>query len=280
MIFDKQANDTILNLQKLVNKNFEEKEPLVSKYTIGAEIEVKFKYYFPHLFKEYFENKKWYEYSQEDRDLISAKITQEEKDILPLLEATVKAGIPRGFDKYWEFSFNPVNDMTLLYYQVELLKLGKLIPEGEHSLHLSIGGLDTDKKIYHILMILQFLFLKKERITVGYDSKKQSNSTWAKKGRAGILKKNQYDLIAEEKGVELRTLCLYPETDMYSMLKVLHFMLHNDCYDLINPILFKMEQLNLPNKNWENFSKHPEIWERYLENFDELAAYTKSIFNQ
>jgi hypothetical protein len=280
MIFDKQANNTILNLQKLINKEYEEKESLMSKYTIGAEIEVKFKYFFSDLFKEHFENRKWNEYTQEERDYISSKIDEAEKNIRPLLEATVEAGIPKGLDKYWEFSFNPVNDMTLLYYQIELLKLGNLIPEGEHSLHISIGGLSVDKKIYHVLMILEFLFLKKERILKGYDSVKELNTTWAKKGRAGILKKNQNDLIDAENGAELRTLCLYPETDLYTMLKTLHYLLHNDCYHLINPVIDKMKQMNLPDKNWENFYKNPDIWEKYVENFDDLSSYTKNIFNE
>ncbi len=280
MIFDKQANETIKNLQKLINKEYEEKESLISKYTIGAEIEVKFKYYFPEIFQEYFKDKNWFSYSDEEKKIITDKIDEEEKVIRPLLEATVEAGIPKGLDKYWEFSFNPVNNMTLLYYQIELLKLGNLIPKGEHSFHLTIGGIKPNKNMYHILMILQLLFMKKERILSGYNFEKHLNTTWAKKGRAGILIKNHNDLINAEDGTEFRTLCIYDDTDVYFLLKTLHNLLNNKFDSLISKVITNMSEYNLPDKNWENIHKNVDLWKRYDDNFDDLSSYTKSIFNE
>lgn len=277
-MFDDKAKETISNLKSLLKIEVEEKPSLTSIFPIGAEIEVKFRYYFPEIFVKYFEGKKWYEYSDDDKTLISNLISEEEKYLLPLLEATVTAGIPRGNDRYWEFSFTPVNDLTLLYYQIEILKNANLIPKGEHSFHLTIGGIKPNKKIYHVLMVLDLLFLKKERILSGYDFNKNINGTWAKKGRAGVLIKNSNDLIDANEGTEFRTLCIYDDTDVYLLLKTLHHLLYGDSQDLINKVLNKMNSYNLPDKNWENIHKNFDIWLRYSEKFDTLADYTKEIY--
>ncbi len=278
--FDQSSSETINNLQSIFNNKIDDNKPsLLSNYSIGIEIEVKFRYYFPEIFKEYFIDKKWDEYNDIEKEIISSKIETNEKVLLPLLESTVIAGIPKGNDKYWEFAFNPVNDLTLLYYQIEILKSNNLIPEGEHSLHISIGGLKPDKKLYHILMILELLFLKKERILSGFDFKKKMNGTWAKKGRAGIFPKFKSDLIDSEIGSELRTLCIYNDTDVYSMFTILHYMLHNNCSDLINQVLNKMSEFNLPDVNWENIHKNIDIWTRYHDNFEILSNFTKKLVN-
>ncbi len=277
-MFDTKAKETIHNLKSLLKVGVDEKESLPSTFPIGAEIEVKFKYYFPEIFTKYFENKKWFSYDEQDKKTISDLITNEEKDFLPILEATVEAGIPRGNDRYWEFSFNPVNDLTLLYYQIEILKKANLIPKGEHSIHLTIGNINPNKKLYHILMILELLFLKKERILSGYNFEKNINGTWAKKGRAGVLIKNNNDLIDSNKGTEFRTLCIYDDTDVYLLLKTLHNLLYYDNTLFIKNVIDKMSTYNLPDKNWENIHKNFDVWLRYSENFDNLAEYTKTLY--
>jgi hypothetical protein len=278
MFYDNQAKETISLLKKEFNIGIEEKPSLISKYTIGAEIEVKFQYFFPEIFNKYFNNKKYNLYSEVEKVIITNEISIQEKNISPLLEKTVELGIPKGNDPYWEFAFNPVNDLTLLYYQIEILKKANLIPTGEHSFHITIGGLKRDKKSYYILMILELLFLKQDRILSGYNYETYMNSTWAKKGRAGITIKNENDLIDCSEAIEFRTLMIYNDTDIYSMFKILYHLLHNDCKDLIDNVVNEMKKYNLPDKNWENIHRNMVIWNQYSESFNNLSKYTKDLF--
>jgi hypothetical protein len=278
MIYDNQAKEIISLLKKEFNIIIEEKPSLISKYTIGTEIEVKFQYFFPDIFNKYFNNKKYENYTDNEKEIISNEISIQEKNILPLLEKTIELGIPKGNDPYWEFAFNPVNNLTLLYYQIEILKKANLIPTGEHSFHITIGGLKRDKKSYYILMILELLFLKQDRILSGYNYETYMNSTWAKKGRAGITIKNENDLIDCSEAIEFRTLMIYDDTDIYSMFKILHHLLHNDCKDLIDNVVNEMKKYNLPDKNWENIHRNMVIWNQYSESFNNLSKYTKDLF--
>lgn len=278
MNIDKKAKETISFLEKEFKIIIEEKPSLISKYTIGAEIEIKFKYFFPELFNKYFFNKKYENYSDDEKDIITNEITIQEVNILPLLEKTISLGIPKGNDPYWEFAFNPVNDLTLLYYQIEILKNANLIPCGEHSFHITVGGLKRDKRSYHMLLILELLFLKQDRILSGYNYDTYMNTTWAKKGRAGITIKKENDLIDCVEAIEFRTLMIYDDIDIYSMFKTLYYLLHNDCDDLINNVIDEMQKYNLPDKNWENIHRNMVIWNQYSDSFNSLSKYTKELF--
>lgn len=280
MNFDLETKQTISNLEKLLNKSVLYKPSLISRYSVGIEIEIKFRYYFPELFKEYFEGKKYFEYSDTEKDHISNLIKEAEIDLVKVLDSTVKCGLEKGLDRYHEFNFSPVYDLSLLVYQIELLKKSNLIPPGEHSLHITIGDLVLSKNSYYILMILQLLFVNKDRIKGGFSKcKYNKNGTWAKKGRAGILNKNKYDLINSENGVELRTLTIDENTDIYYLFTVFNFLLTeiDNNHIIFELIINKMETLGLPNKNWENPANNPDIWNRYIETFDELSTYTKEI---
>lgn len=278
MFYDNQAKETISLLEKEFNVIIEEKPSLISKYTIGTEIEVKFKYFFPELYYKYFDNKKYENYSDDEKEIITNEISIQEVNILPLLEKTIELGIPKGNDPYWEFAFNPVNDLTLLYYQIEILKKVNLIPNGEHSFHITVGGLKRNKKSYHILLILELLFLKQDRILSGYNYETYMNSTWAKKGRAGITIKKENDLIDCSEAIEFRTLMIYDNTDIYSIFKILHHLLHNDCDNLINNVVNEMKKYNLPDENWENIHRNMVIWNQYSDSFNSLSKYTKELF--
>ena len=278
MDIDKKAKETISFLEKEFKIIIEEKPSLISKYSIGTEIEIKFKYFFPELFNKYFDNKKYENYSDNEKEIITNEITIQEVNILPLLEKTISLGIPKGNDPYWEFAFNPVNDLTLLYYQIEILKKANLIPSGEHSFHITVGGLNRNKRSYHMLLILELLFLKQDRILSGYNYDTYMNTTWAKKGRAGITIKKENDLIDCVEAIEFRTLMIYDDIDIYSMFKTLHYLLHNDCDDLINNVIDEMSRYNLPDKNWENIHRNMVIWNQYSDSFNSLSNYTKELF--
>ncbi len=281
MMFDEKALETVNNLVKLTGKQYIQKPSLICPQyiTIGAEIEVKFRYMFPEIFERYFKDRKWFEYDENDKEMISNEIKLAETYILPTLEKTIAAGIPRGFDKYWEFAFNPVNNLTLLAYQVEILQASTLIPRGEHSLHISFGNVELNQDFYHILMILQLLYCNKDRMKSGLSDDQQSSKTWAKKGRAGIYRKNQYDLIDSEKGFEFRTLTINQETNIYQLFTTLHFLLENpaETKNIKESVIKKMKSVGLPDKNWENPHQRKEIWKTYFDNFDDLKNHTQQL---
>jgi len=283
--FDNLAFNTIKNLQHVFNVNYKILPDIICKYSIGIEIEIKFRYFFPKLFKEYFENKHFNKYGLEMKQKISDLILQEEKNILPNLEKTIACGIPRGRDKYYEFSFTPVYNLTLLINQIELLRKSGLIPSGKHALHITIGGVELEKKHYHILMILQLLFIDKERIKEGFSEEYVDRSwTWAKKGRAGIFKKIHTDLLDTDHGFEFKTFYIDDNIDLFKLFSLLNFFLNDEksfeINNLIKQIVDKMNDFGLPDKNWENPHQNSEIWNKYIDHFDELSLFTKSLINE
>lgn len=273
--FDKQASQTVNNLISEFDHTLEERPSIVSKYSVGVEIEVKFRYFFPELFRDFFENKSYSLYPPETKEKIDMLISEQEKELLPKLERTVALGIPRGLDKYWEFAFNPVYNLTLLYYQIEILKKVNLIPAGRHSFHISVGGIQQSSDLFYFLMILELLFIDKERIKSGFSKKDGHYSdTWAKKGMGGIFKKGKYDLLGSDRGVEFRTLYIDEHTDIYRMFQILSSFL-NGTYkkEALANIKQEMLKVGLPDKNWEKPHLKPEIWEKYIAHFDYLSNF-------
>lgn len=247
---------------------------LISKYSIGIEIEVKFRYYFPEIFEKWFKDgTPFILRSEEEQDHINSEISKIESYLLPKLEATTQ-DIPRGKDKYWEFAFNPTYNITELSNRVEDLRRQNLIPDGEHSLHITIGGLTPTKRIYHALSLMELEFLKKERISSGFSPKGWSNA-WAKKGRGGIYIKRDDDLISADIGVELRTLMLYPELTIEQILSRLVYLI--DAKDTSEKCKYLLDKFNLPDINWEFPDKKREIWMKFIECFDEMKQEYKSL---
>jgi len=61
---------------------------LISKQNIGIEIECPFSFYFPDLWKKCFNNgeKKYFDFTEEEKKSFSAEITEREKKLLDKLE--------------------------------------------------------------------------------------------------------------------------------------------------------------------------------------------------
>ncbi len=286
MTFDERARRTITNLEKEFNiKTQYRKELYCQKFTIGIEIEVKFKYYFPDLYKQYFEGGKWKTLPYEDQCLINKEIDIFEESTLNKLQKTIECGIPKGKDKYWEFAFNPVNDLSLLIKQIDILKAIDLIPPGRHSLHITIGGpswysvKETRPLTFYALMILELLFSDRERVADGFGPDKVSNATWAKKGMGGILEKNEYELEDNIVGFEFRSLILKDDTNLEDLFGMLIFIMTDPRgIKLIEEIKKRMLLIGLPDVNWKRPAIKPEIWNLYIEKFDELSSELKSLF--
>ncbi|TXI88431.1 MAG: hypothetical protein E6Q36_05570, partial [Chryseobacterium sp.] len=270
--FDTNSAQTIGKLEKAFGFKSHDFNSVISKKSIGIEIEVKFKSFFPEIHKKYFENYKLYkslEYSEKSR--IAREISDIEKPLQEKLNKTVECGIPHGMDKYWEFAINPAHDIALLCKQVDILNKADLLPKGKHSLHINIGDVRATPKMYWILMTLELLYCSKERIASGFSENfTYMSATWAKKGDGGILVKNYNDLQESSHGVELRTLQFGGGSlELYRILNTLCTLLY-DGDDKIAQIKKVVLESGLPDENFGKPHSNPDVWKKYVENFDSL----------
>ena len=119
---------------------------------LGIEVEVSWKSYFPDLWVEGFPS----QVSPEKLQEITATCSERERLLLPLLNKTVECGVQRGTDKYWEFAFPPTTDVVVTCDQVKILQHAQLIPKGNHSLHVTIGGVIPNQDVGLVLLTTGF----------------------------------------------------------------------------------------------------------------------------
>lgn len=259
---------------------------------LGIEIEVPFSSFFPDL---------WARYSLAERGIrgleiheleaLSRECVEPERALREKLALTVAAGIPRGNDRYWEFSLPPAREVALLVEAVRLLTAAGVLPRGRrHSLHLTISGLHANRDAYTLLGVLEALHVTPERLASGLVQSRQAIHTgWARKGKSGILEKGAADLLGPAPcAVELRTLQL-PGDDM-ELQDLLaraqgwaHAIAHTDkspwwsiwcsVRDLFR---HQLHDLGLPDANW--WTSGPaggvdfESWTRFVEALPGLRA--------
>lgn len=261
---------------------------------IGIEIECSWRSYFPDLWMEGFPNN----ISDEDMQRISEDCLRREQKLLPQLMKAQRAGVPSGADRYWEFAFEPVTDISLLCNQVEILRANGLIPEGHHALHITIGGVEPSPAMYAITMVLEAYACSVERLRSGYGTTGpyQLSKGWAKKGRAGLfMKEGSNDLLhGYEVGTEIRTLHLPKTTnELYFVLdtcqklvEVSHSLDTRSSYDercwrmLKKDLVWVLEEAELPNTNWGKPRDNPPLWERIAERFVLMQYLTRKVFSE
>lgn len=280
---NKVSKNIIANLEKEFLIKAEEKPAMVSPYSIGIEIEVKWRDYFPELYQKYLLNKSFKELTVNEVRLLTEECNRQEEVLLPILNKVTQCGVNKGADKYWEFSFEPVTDIELLNRQLEILKLVGAIPGGYHSLHITIGGLKPSRDIFYALMIMELLMCTKERLYSAFNKEnKKLSSTWAKKGYGGIFIKEANDLKYNSPyAVELRTLCYDTASDFYAdmswLIEALHNIKKKELLLIDNKVIawnnsvYKLSQSfknnGLSDVNWKKPNICPEIWENYILNY-------------
>lgn len=277
--FDLISSQTIEKLEREFQVKSKDYNSINCPKSVGIEIEVKFKYYFPELHKKYFSDFAGYKnlpYSEQTR--IKLELSEAERPLQDRLFKTIECGIPHGMDKYWEFAFRPAYDLSLLCKQVDILNQANLIPIGKHSLHINIGDQRPTPRIFWILNVMELLFCTKERIESGFSKNfTYMSATWAKKGDGGLLVKNYNDLEGSEFGVEFRTLQFDgTSSKLYEILKTLNWLMCNQSSDILFQLKEKSLSLGLPNSNWGKPHTNPQVWKMYIDNFDELSNFMKN----
>lgn len=251
--------------------------------SIGVEIEVKWRDYFPTLWEKYLKNSSYQQLSETDKYLLTQECNQLEKILLPKLEQTIQCGIPKGADKYWEFAFNPVTKLNLIIDQIQLLQVNHLIPEGRHSLHLTIGNMKISKDVYYLLLILELLTCDIERIQSGFnkDNAKMS-AAWGRKGLGGLFQKEARELKHNcLVAVEMRTLELTSEISIKDLLIITSYYadiiidkqnnISNSLIPMWNNLLKQIKNIliqnNLADENWKKPNLSPNYWHHYIQSF-------------
>lgn len=261
---------------------------------IGIEIEVKWRHYFPELWQAYFVDRKFEELSGTERAALDLACAEQESWLLPRLQATVECGVRRGADRYWEFALAPSADIFNSLEQLHVLRAAGLIPNGEHSLHLTIGGLSATPDAYYLLMLLELLFGSAARIQSGFHTKNPKMSGgWARKGRAGIFIKEGADLqYGYDRAVELRVLSMADSTDTEQLLKIVstvsdillahqHGRPHpkqSTWHALRGELKQALRDAGLPDENWNKPNLNPDVWQAFIGRFGALQAAAAGAF--
>jgi len=193
-------------------RKYEQKAAKANAVTIGCEVEVRFKSYFPELYAKYLEDTSYERLSNKQKLNFGAEVTEAERPLQELLAKSAQCGVPKGKDRYYEFANAPVHHPYTLTVELGLLRDAGLIPKGvKHPLHITIGGLGHSQDVGFMLMTLELLgYTSPSRIwDVAVSDKAVA---WARKGRAGMRERSAAELsLGATKAIELRTLEL-PET--------------------------------------------------------------------
>jgi hypothetical protein len=185
---------------------------LPGQVTLGLEVEVPFSSYFPELWSS------WGLHARRVADLTPAELAAFSSECFELegplrrkLNATVECGVPRGNDRYYEFSLDPSADAGLQWEQVELLTAAGVLPRDRgHALHCTLGGVRRTSDVYYLALALELMFVQPQRISAGVAAtRKTIHAGWGRKGLSGVFEKGPGELKARAPfAVELRTLQL------------------------------------------------------------------------
>lgn len=291
-----QAQDILNKLQDRFNYYPSSNNNYQALCPIGIEIEVKWRDYFPQLWDKYLKNTPYKELTPEQQQALTLECTLLEKELIPLLEATVECGVEKGADKYWEFAFGPATQMHLIINQVKVLQEVNLIPSGDHSLHITIGNLTDNKDSYYMLLLLEMLFSTKERIATGFHKDNVNLSgTWSRKGMGGLFVKDSSDLkYGYTKAIELRTLQLSNNTDIENILNLTSY-LSDINYNKMQKIQTEENKLwdtwrdgaieilvknNLIDSNWKKPNLSAQYWHNYINQFDNLSQQLTVLYKE
>jgi hypothetical protein len=273
--FNKKALNVLEKVSEHFNTDLTRYTPIESNYSVGIETEIKFKYYYPELYERYFKGGRWKEYIPEQKNAINEIVTytETEKGILSKLEKTKELGIKKGNDCYWEFALDPVTDLSLILTQLQLLIDLNLLPNGQHSLHITIGNMNKTVDSYWLLFICEMLFSSQKRLSSGIN--KEKRATYFRKGESGLLVK-RWRLVECKTAIEFRSVGLFIENSKISIthekLSYLNRLLNDSEFQTneINKCKNILNDIGLPNENWKNYKDNPEIWDKYYDSYETI----------
>lgn len=282
--FDGAARLACVRLARAFDLEMSQPDGHSGVVSIGIEIEVPWSSYFPGLWREFgLDSRKVSTLQADELAELGRRCAALESDLLPRLHKTVECGVPRGNDRYWEFSLKPANDVSLLVEQVRLLSAAGLLPrDRKHSLHVTVGDMPRCEELYYLCMLLELEFVDPQRIREGIAQTRQTIHTgWARKGLAGIFEKGQGELQGGAAvAAEIRMLQL-PTTDTeFARLmdrvqwgvNAISDRLHGRMTSAASQWRCVMERAKdslraegLPLENWSRGGQRYEVWEQFAQ---------------
>lgn len=264
-----------------------------STCSVGIEIEIPWRAYFPDLWQKYFgAGKKFEDFTPAEVQALQGESATFESALLANLEKTVECGVPRGKDRFWEFSFLPVETVEILVEQISILQANGLCPFGPYSLHVTIGKLRPTGRAYLALLLLELVYGSTSRIASGINGHNRYRGlSWARKGRGGIYHKTSAYLTGgDTTALELRTLPLPDSPEnllrlLRAITRLAHW-LHEEQRGKRSPewhsLAILLEELlrshSLEVKKWENPAIEPRVWECYVAAFPSMSSAAKEIW--
>lgn len=262
--------------------------PTEEGMSLGLEIECSWRSYFPDLWVDGFPN-----VSAEEMQRITEECLKREAVLLPKLLRTVACGVPRGADRYWEFAFDPVTDVSIVCNQIAVLQANGLIPPGDHSLHITIGGIRVNRETYYLAFLIEMLLCSPERIGSAFHAaNKKMSAGWARKGYAGVFEKEGRELMHGEYVAAEFRICELPGdlNKLYSALKLiqkyakaLHLMQHGSVsYEFLEMVGYARDILkkhHLSDENWKKPNLEPDMWTKFMAAYPLIREEFGSIIN-
>lgn len=280
------ARQCLYNLQELDCRPLSEL-PIADEHTldyplIGMEIEVKWSSFFPALAKQFFNEGRRYEDLDHDAvKLLGIATTKVEGAVYEKLNAGLTAGLSRGRDRdrWWEHVFPPTGEPEVAIEMIKAMNAAGLLPPGQHALHLTVGNVKPTSDFYFALLAMELLGADRKRIRGGFHLSSNTASTgWAKKGRAGIFIKRDWNLKHEAEAIELRTLFLDNTGNNFAtLIKLAYNVCRSVCHiqngtNTVGNHAFKrfktaaqsqLSAYRLPDCNWEKPHVQPDIWKNF-----------------
>jgi hypothetical protein len=256
---------------------------------LGIEIEVPWRAFFPDLWVEGFPN-----VDEQTLAQISEQCSVREAILIPMLCKTVECGVNKGADKYWEFAFDPSTDISITCNQVEILRVNNLIPPGNHSLHITFGGLRANADVVYMAMALEAYACDQNRILAGFHPSKVMSTGWARKGYAGVFEKEGVHDVQHgyQYAAEIRLLYLPSTGDqLFTLLDLAQRLA--ECVRLTQAghhvdqwQLFKQRakqilvEHGLPPKNWKKPHMEPDVWQRFGQHLPSISRLVQQAINE
>jgi hypothetical protein len=253
---------------------------------IGLEVEVKWSAFFPELYDRFLSNGRTYQDLSGIDSLELTRLTtkrERELDIHHKLETAVACGMMKGRDCYWEHVFPPTTEPDVMCNIIDVLKSNGMLPNGTHSMQLTVGTVKATRTLYFGLLVLELRAADTARIMSAFHPIEPVKPySWGKKGRAGIFVKVDWDLKHEDTACELRTLQLDTTKSMAHTQQTLHLAYKTmkgvadiqagnptsqaiALHAFIKAAEIQLAAFDLPNENWEKPNQRPDIWRRFAE---------------
>lgn len=224
----------------LMSRHFLElRETHPSRYTpsLGIEIEIREEAVIPPEERFHYKNHSELEaLSDAEQESYYLKIRNHDylvKELRNPYYKTKEAGIPSGFDKFWEFAHRPVKYYATLSREVQaLMELGLLNQTYQkYPLHLTVGGIAARGKDRGETFLLARVLegtgwsTRERRLLRTYYAKKE---TWTCKGIGGVKDRHEFDQrkleLGTKEAAEIRTFQLQTLSGLERLLKSAYFL--------------------------------------------------------